>query len=96
MRTREIEALLDVAHHKAAELAAQEIRHHLRPFNLKRHPLGYSNIPTLGHDSNCLTLGDVPYWYWTYAHPACQAVREAGEYASRLPAEVQHRLKEHL
>jgi hypothetical protein len=89
MRTREISRILDCAHHKAAEIAAQEIRHHLRPFNLKRHPLSFDGVD--------LHVGDVPAYTLLWRRfRVVKALHEAAQYAFALPTEVRARLKDHL
>lgn len=88
MQTREIESILDQAYHKAAGLAAYEVRRHLRPFNLKRHPISVVN--------DSLALGSLCWWEFIYSSPVHDAIREAGRYVEDLPPEVVKRLKDHL
>jgi hypothetical protein len=89
MRTSEIDKILDCAYHKAAEIAAQEIRRHLRPYNLKRHPVGF--------DFNVgLTVGGQSVYEMIYSRPIHQVLREVNTFAIRLHEGVQARLGEHL
>lgn len=96
MQTNQIEAILDTAYHAAAIVAADQVRRHLRPFNLKRHPLEYSDNLCMGADTDCLTLGGLAYWSFHMDRPVHQAIREAGEFVDRLPEGVKAVLKDHL
>lgn len=87
MQTNQIDLILDTAYHAAAVVAADQIRRHLRPFNLKRHPLGYDHY---------LTLGGRRYWEIITAGDLHDRIHEAGHFAESLPDEVQARLKDHL
>lgn len=89
MNTLEIDAILVAGYDRAAGIAAGEIRKHLRPFNLKRHPV-------IMDSNNTLRVGDIRWWELAYSSPVHVAIREAGEYVEHLPPEVQERLKDHL
>jgi hypothetical protein len=94
MHTREIDAILDTAFHKAACLAACEIRRHLRPYNLKRHPLGVDKY-------GCLTAGGVPVveldaWQHRTLGLVLRALSEASDFVADLSPEVRARLDGHL
>jgi hypothetical protein len=94
MQTLEIEAILDVAYHKAACLAAYEIRRHLRPFNLKRHAFGVSR-------DGYFTAGGVPVveldaWQHRNLAPVLRALSEASDFVAGLEEPVRARLDGHL
>lgn len=89
MNTLEIDAVLAAAYDRSAGIAAGEIRKHLRPFNLKRHPV-------IIDWNNTLRAGNLRWWELTYSHPVHKAIREVGEYVERLPEPIQERLKDHL
>lgn len=88
MQTLEIDLILDRAYHRAAETAAIGIRQHLRPFNLRRHPLSFGNYGLL--------VGDVRVYELTSRHPVVQALHEVARFVDSLPPGVQRRLQEHL
>jgi hypothetical protein len=88
MQTLEIDLILDQAYHKAAGLAACEVRRHLRPFNLRRHPI------TVVNDE--LTFGGRPWYDFSFHNDLSEAICEAGRYVRNLPLEVIKRLKDHL
>lgn len=82
MQTLEIDNILSTAHQKAAEIAVQEVKTHLAPFNLRRHPLYYDI--SLGLMAGGRPVGDL-----NPSHKVCEALQEADTYLYRLPIDVQ-------
>jgi hypothetical protein len=76
----EIDAVLTDAYHAAAKLVAQEVKTHLQPFNLSRHPVQCHG--------GCLLVGENPFYDFNRHTKIDTAIYEAGEFVDRQPMPV--------
>lgn len=85
MNTRDIDQTLADAYDKAAFYASIEVRRHLRPFNLRRHPLSVGNAGLyIGTRLASEIMGHTPL---------VKALHEAGQFVDQLPVQVFQRLR---